>query len=98
MSDYNYKKIDSLLHSRIRLAIVSLLSACDESDFVTIKNRTGASDGNLNTHLRKLEDAEYVYMKKEFVGRKPITIYKLSDKGLKAFLEYIENLKTMIGE
>lgn len=96
MSDFNYKNIDSLLHSRIRLAVVSFLSACEESDFTTIKNKVGASDGNLTTHLRKLEDAEYVHMRKDFIGRKPITYYKLTPKGLDAFFKYIENLKKFI--
>lgn len=98
MNNYEYKQIDSLLHSRIRLSVMAMLSACEESDFVTIKKSIGASDGNLNTHLRKLEDAEYVLMNKQFVGRKPITMYKLSPKGIKAFYDYIENLKKIIGE
>ncbi len=93
MKDYNYKEIDILLHSRIRLAIISFLSGCDRSDFTTIKKAVGASDGNLTTHLRKLEDAGYVLMKKEFLGRKPITYYKLSKQGLEAFKAYIKNLQ-----
>lgn len=96
MDDYNYKNIDSILHSRIRLAVISFLSGCEESDFTTIKKAVGASDGNLTTHLRKLEDVKYVDMRKDFVGRKPITYYMLTEKGLKAFTEYIENLKKFI--
>lgn len=96
MSDYNYKSIDDLLHSRIRLAVISFLSGCEESDYTTIKNCVGASDGNITTHLRKLEDAGYVSMRKDFVGRKPITYYKISEKGKKAFIDYVENLKKFL--
>lgn len=96
MADLDYKSIDSLLHSRIRLAVIAFLSGCEESDFTTIKTKVGASDGNLNTHLRKLEDAGYVLMRKDFVGRKPITFYKLTDIGTQAFLKYVENLKKFI--
>ncbi len=96
MSDFNYKNIDSILHSRIRLAVVSFLSGCQESDFTTIKRAVGASDGNLTTHLRKLEDVDYVIMRKDFVGRKPITYYKLSESGLKSFMDYVENLKQFL--
>jgi len=96
MNDFNYKNIDDLLHSRIRLAVISFLSGCNESDFTTIKRTVGATDGNITTHLRKLEDAEYIIMRKEFVGRKPITYYMLSPKGLDAFNKYIENIKKFI--
>ena len=93
MKDYNYKEIDVLLHSRIRLAVISFLSGCETSDFTTIKKAVGASDGNLTTHLRKLEDAGYVLMKKDYIGRKPITYFKLSVEGLEAFKAYINNLQ-----
>lgn len=96
MSEFNYKSIDDLLHSRIRLAVISFLSGCDESDFTTIKNTVGASDGNITTHLRKLEDAGYVEMRKDFLGRKPITYYKISKKGIEAFTSYIDNIKKFI--
>ncbi len=96
MDDYDYKKIDQVLHSRIRLAIISFLSGCTESDFTTIKRTIGASDGNLTTHLRKLEDVKYVFMRKDFIGRKPITYYKLTNEGIEAFKKYIENLQMFI--
>lgn len=96
MKDFNYKSIDDLLHSRIRLAVISFLSGCEESDYTTIKNSVGASDGNITSHLRKLEDADYVTMRKDFVGRKPITYYKISNKGKNAFVAYVENLKKFI--
>jgi len=96
MQDFNYQQLDDIIHSRIRLAILSVLIAVDEADFVFLREKTGATDGNLSTHLRKLEEAEYVGVQKQFVDKKPQTTYKLTDKGRASFEEYVNRLESMI--
>ena len=93
---YNYKDIDELLHSRIRLAIVSLLARCDEADFTYIRDTVGASDGNLTSHCRKLEEAEYISVRKTFIDRKPATFYTLTDTGKKALLDYAQKMAELV--
>jgi len=96
--NYSYEELDEVLHSRIRLAIVSALASLEEAEFTWLKEKTGASDGNLASHLRKLEEAEYVTLKKTFIGRKPVSIYSLSAKGENAFNAYIKALRKFIGQ
>ncbi len=96
MTDFNYKNIDELIHSRIRLAIVSVLIANESADFNFLKKSVNATDGNLSVHLRKLEDAGYIKVKKTFMKRKPVSIYQLSAKGKKAFEQYINQLEKLI--
>ncbi|MGE5430574.1 MAG: winged helix-turn-helix domain-containing protein [Syntrophomonadaceae bacterium] len=96
MNEFDYQQLDDIIHSRIRLAIVAVLISVDETDFNFLKEKVNATDGNLSVHLRKLEEAGYILVRKEFVDRKPRTIYKLSKKGIKAFEIYIERLEKMI--
>ena len=96
MQDFNYQQLDDIIHSRIRLAILSVLIAIDEADFIFLREKVGATDGNLSTHLRKLEEAEYVAVQKQFVDKKPQTTYKLTDKGRAAFEAYVNRLESMI--
>lgn len=96
MKDYDYKKIDAIFHSRIRLAVASMLYHDGRSDFNTLKVSIGATDGNLNTHLRRMEEAGYVEVEKKFSGRKPVTIYCLTAAGRAAFEEYIQRLESFL--
>jgi DNA-binding HxlR family transcriptional regulator len=96
MSEYDYKNINDILHSRIRLAIVSVLVKQEEADFVSLKKTIGATDGNMTTHLRKLEDSDYITVAKEFVERKPVTRYSLTEKGRSAFEEYVSQLESFL--
>src|SRR5436853_7453201 len=96
MTDYDYQQIDDLIHSRIRLAVMSVLAAVDEAEFIYLREKVGATDGNLSVHLKKLEDAKYIDVAKNFVNRKPVTHYKLSDSGRKAFEAYIDKLEKLI--
>ncbi len=96
MNDFDYQQLDDIIHSRIRLAIMALLITVDEADFVFMKEKVNATDGNLSVHLKKLEDAAYINVKKEFIDRKPRTVYSLSKKGKSAFEAYIEQLEKMI--
>ncbi|HWF43603.1 MAG TPA: transcriptional regulator [Candidatus Kapabacteria bacterium] len=102
MDDFNYQQLDDVIHSRIRLAIMSVLVAVDEAEFTFLREKVQATDGNLSVHLKKLEDAGYVHVTKQFVAasspmrKKPVTTYKLTAKGRKAFEEYIDRLESMI--
>ena len=96
MRDYDYQLIDDVIHSRIRLAIMAVLVAVDEAEFIYLREKVKATDGNLSVHLKKLEDAKYISVKKSFADRKPITHYKLTAAGRKAFEEYIDNLEKLI--
>lgn len=75
---------------------MAFLSSVVETDFTSLKAETGATDGNLSVHLRKLEEAGYVDVQKGFVGRKPRTVLKLSKDGRKAWIAYLDQLRSMI--
>ena len=96
MSDFDYKQLDDLLCSRIRLAIISVLVSVEKTDFKQLKTQTNATDGNLSVNLKKLEDAEYIEVEKKFIGRKPHTTYYISKKGKEAFKKYVEKLESML--
>lgn len=96
MSDFDYQQLDDIIHSRIRLAVMSVLITVEEAEFTFLRDKVNATDGNLSVHLKKLEDAEYIAVKKSFVDRKPQTNYKLTAKGRRAFEEYIKQLEKMI--
>jgi DNA-binding transcriptional ArsR family regulator len=92
-----FKPLDPLLHSQLRLAIVSLLSHVESAEFVFLKEKTKTSAGNLSLQLSKLQEAGYVNIDKGFKGKYPLTTCKLTVKGRAAFLSYIEALKDYIG-
>lgn len=96
MRDFDYTQIDDLIHSRIRTAIMAVLSSVDEAEFNYLKEKVNATDGNLSVHIKKLEDAGYVSVKKFFLDRKPLTKYKITSKGYKAFDNYIKKLEGIV--
>ena len=89
---------DPLLHQTIRSRLVSLLITNDELPFKALKESLGVTDGNLSSHLSKLEKEEYVLIEKKFEGKRPKTVIHITKKGRKAFAEYIEALKKFIEE
>ena len=89
---------DPLLHQTVRSKLMSLLIANDELPFKALKETLGVTDGNLSSHLSKLEKEEYVKIEKTFEGKRPKTIVKIANKGRKAFEQYIEVLKQFIEE
>jgi Predicted transcriptional regulator len=91
-----FKELDPLLHSELRLAIISLLVSVDEADFVYLKEETKASSGNLSVQIDKLEKAGYIRVIKTFKGKMPRTICNITEKGLEAFGKYVEALKSYI--
>lgn len=97
MIDFDYQQLDEIIHSRIRLAVMSVLISVDSADFNYLKKKVNATDGNLSVHLKKLEEAEYINATKEFVGKKPQSSYNLTAKGKKAFEIYVERLEKLLG-
>ncbi len=87
------KELDPLLHSQLRLAVMSILMNVDEADFVFLKEKTEATAGNLSVQLDKLSNAGYIAMEKGFVGKKTRTVCQITEQGRKAFEEYVEALK-----
>jgi DNA-binding transcriptional ArsR family regulator len=88
-----FKELDPLLHSELRLAIISLLVGANEAEFGEIKEKTNATAGNLSVQLQKLSDAKYISLKKSFKGKYPLTTCKITKKGFKAFDDYVDALK-----
>jgi DNA-binding HxlR family transcriptional regulator len=90
------KDLDPILHSQLRLSIVSLLVGLEEAEFVYLKEKTNTSAGNLSLQLDKLQKAGYVSIKKGFKGKYPVTTCKLTAKGIKAFERYVTTIKQYI--
>lgn len=90
-------EINKLIHEPARLLIISLLYVVESADFVWIKRQTGLTDGNLSSHLSKLESAGYIIVEKRFKNKKPNTLLKLSEGGRKAFEEYRKKLTQILG-
>lgn len=96
MTAFDYQQLDEMIHSRIRLAVMSVLASVDEAEFTYLRDRTGATDGNLGAHMRKLEEARYVNATKAFVDRKPVTRYRLTVAGREAFRRYVDRLERLL--
>lgn len=86
-------KLDPLLHSELRLAIVSILAGVDEADFTYLKEQTGATSGNLSVQIDKLSEAGYIEVEKGFRGKVPRTVCRLTPQGTEAFRAYVRALK-----
>lgn len=91
------KPLNPLLHAQLRLSVISLLLTVTEADFVWLKEKTGATAGNLSIQIEKLAEAEYISVRKEIIGKKPRTTCTLTDKGRQALKEYIETLREYLG-
>jgi DNA-binding MarR family transcriptional regulator len=91
-----FKELDPLLHSQLRLAIISLLVSLEEADFSYIKEKTGSTAGNLSVQLDKLSSAGYIIIEKTFRGKKPLTLCRISPEGINAFQRYIQDLKSYL--
>lgn len=89
---------DPLLHQNIRSKLVSLLISNEELPFKALKEALEVTDGNLSSHLSKLEKEEYVHIEKIFEGKRPKTVVHITPKGKEAFATYIEALKQFIEE
>lgn len=90
------KPLNPLLHSQLRLAIISILMNVESAEFVYLKEKTEATAGNISVQLDKLEKAGYIKVTKSFKGKRPLTTCSITSAGKKAFAEYVENLKTYL--
>lgn len=91
-------KIDKLIHEPARLNIMAQLYVVESADFLFLMRQTGLTWGNLSSHLSKLEAAGYTEVEKEFVGKKPHTMLRLTKKGRAAFLEYRQSMKQVFDD
>jgi DNA-binding transcriptional ArsR family regulator len=92
-----FKDLDPILHSQLRLAVMSLLISVKEAEFTFLKEKTNATAGNLSVQIQKLRDAGYIDVLKQFKDNYPQTICKVTPHGITAFEKYVENLKTYLG-
>ena len=90
-------ELNPVIHGKLRLALLSLLTTVDEAEFTWLRARTGSTDGNLGAQLLKLEEAGYVSVDKKFVLRKPQSTYRLTELGRTALAEYVKALKHLLG-
>ncbi|HYG49250.1 MAG TPA: transcriptional regulator [Flavobacteriales bacterium] len=90
------KKLNKAFDSRLRLGIMSILAANDWVEFSRLKELLDVTDGNLASHIAALEKLEYIDVKKQFVGKKPQTTYKITRAGKKAFAEHLDALEKLI--
>jgi len=93
---FDHNDIDDVIHGRLRLGIMAYLSTASPAIFGELKAKVGATDGNLSTHLRKLEEAGYVRQEKRFVGKRPQTRIFLTDRGRSAWLGWIDRMQGLM--
>ena len=91
-----FTPLDPLLHSELRLAVMSLLISTDDAEFPFIKEQTGATAGNLSVQIDKLSAAGYIEVEKTFKGKRPCTICRITPAGRQAFETYVEALKSYL--
>ena len=91
-----FKELDPILHSQLRLAIVSILISVKEADFTFLKEKTNATAGNLSVQINKLKEVGYVNVNKQFKDNYPQTTCKITTKGIDAFEQYVKNLQSYL--
>ncbi len=91
-----FKDLDPILHSQLRLAVMSLLISVKEAEFTFLREKTNATAGNLSVQIQKLKDAGYIDVIKQFKDNYPQTICKITPQGIKAFEVYVKNLRTYL--
>jgi DNA-binding MarR family transcriptional regulator len=92
-----FKELDPILHSQLRLAVMSLLLSVKEAEFTFLKEETNATAGNLSVQIQKLKEAGYINVTKQFKDNYPLTICRITAAGIKAFEEYVKNLQAYLG-
>jgi len=90
-------ELNPVIHGKLRLALLSLLSGVEEAEFTWLRGRTGSTDGNLGAQLLRLEEAGYIAVEKKFVQRKPQTLYRMTEAGRRALTQYVHALKQLLG-
>ncbi len=96
MRPIDFNGLDSAVHGPIRLGVLTVLQTDGPLDFTTLKKRLDVADGAMGIHLRKLEDIGYIACKKSFVGRRPKSTYRITAKGRRSLLNYLEAMQQVI--
>ncbi len=89
-----FKELDPILHSQLRLAVMSILMSVKEAEFTFLKEKTSSTAGNLSVQINKLKEANYLEVTKQFRDKYPLTICKISAKGTEAFELYVQALQS----
>jgi DNA-binding transcriptional ArsR family regulator len=93
-----FKDLDPILHSQLRLAVMSLLISVKEAEFTFLKEKTNATAGNLSVQIQKLKEARYIEVIKQFKDNYPQTICKITTEGIKAFEQYVKDLQAYLAQ
>lgn len=93
---FDYRAIDDVIHGRVRLAVMAYLSGAGSADFTLLRHKVGVTDGNLSVHIRKLEEAGYIQVEKQFSDRRPLTICHLTKEGREAWIAYIARMDALL--
>lgn len=93
---FDYRNLDDVIHSRIRLAVMSILISFEETEFTFLRDQVGTTDGNLITHLNKLIESGYVSGEKRTAAGRPTTVYRLTRDGRNAFEDYLAQLEKLL--
>ena len=91
-----FKELDPILHSQLRLAVISLLIVVKEADFTFLKEKTNSTAGNLSVQINKLKEVGYIDVAKRFKDNYPLTTCKITPRGVDAFDEYVKNLQSYL--
>lgn len=95
--DFDISQVDEIIHGRIRLAVMAYLSAVSPASFPELTEKTGTTNGNLSTHLTKLEGANYVELEKGYKGKRPQTLVHMTKTGRKAWINYLSAMRDILG-
>ena len=93
----NLEAIDDVIHGRLRLGVMAYLSAVNPASFPELLDKTGATNGNLSTHLTKLETAGYIHQEKGYRGKRPQTLVHLTEDGRAAWIKYLDAMRSLLG-
>ncbi len=91
-----FKELNPLLHSELRLGVMSILISVESADFTYIRKQTGTTAGNLSVQIEKLKEAGYIDVTKSFKGKMPCTTCKITQQGIEAFQQYIDALQSYL--
>ena len=94
--EFDLEAVDDVIHGRLRLGVMAYLSAVSPASFPELVSRTGATHGNLSTHLKKLEAAGYVRQEKGYKGKRPQTLVHLTETGRNAWVAYLEAMRGLL--
>lgn len=97
MPDFDYRELDDIIHSRIRLSVMAILASVKDAEFTYLRDQVRTTDGNLSTHLSRLDEAGYVESRKELADDRPVSRYRLTAEGRAAFRAYVDRMESLLG-